>query len=182
MSRRLSSLTAAVALAAGGCGPAHEPSSREAEPAAPAGSSELLPPGPARKVCEAVTEAVSRTEMFERAELVVVGSVLEVGGHELLASRSVWYHARLRVERDFRGTAPGTLEMTAFACDRVLFEHGRSYLVFAERRRLGEMRVPAIVPVGYRQSVYRVVGDDRFANPATGEIGSAEIERGLGNG
>ena len=186
MDRRLSLLTAAVALAAGGCGPAHEPSSGEAregaEPAAPARSSESRPPGPAFKVCEAVTEGVSLAEMFERAELVVVGSVLEVGANAPLGSGSVWYQARLRIERDLRGPAAATLELTASACNRFRFEHGRSYLVFAERRSLGEMRVPAIVPVGYWQGVYPVVGDDRFANPATGEIGSAEIERRVGNG
>jgi hypothetical protein len=187
MSRSAAALLvpALLALAAGrgdGEGGGAAPSAETARAGASAIGLDPLPPGPPALRCGVLVERVTLAASVARAEVVFVGSVLAVGGNEDAGAPGrrgslPRYRARLEIRETLRGSLAPTVDVSALACNHILFDEGRSYLVFAERRRLGERRVRALVPVGYHQGVFRVSRDGGAWNASHGAVDLEDVAR-----
>lgn len=138
-----------------------------------------LPSGPSRLSGgggTAVVEHVSLDEMIERADVVFVGRVSEIGGIETVDSGSPLpfptHRVRYQVERVLRGKKVDQIDLTDPVISEAAFpaEVDKRYLVFAEWRELGEARIRRLVPSGYWQGVYEVGSDGRASNAANGAV------------
>ncbi len=133
-----------------------------------------LPPGPQRlegASGTAAVEYVSLEEMIARANLVFVGTVAEIGGTEILSRDEEGFaleanRVRYRIDRVLRGDAVDQIDITNLALGEATFPAGvgERYLIFAEWRPLGSPDNRRLVPAGYAQGVYEVVGPDRATN------------------
>ena len=114
---------------------------------------------------------VTLPEMERTATVVFVGEFthadrVRLGGSEP-GRRYVF-----RVERFLRGGPAKTVNLTMidFADLWLGVTHGTRYLVFAQRLPLGARREERLVPSGYYQGVYRMLGQQRATNRWNGVV------------
>lgn len=169
-------------------GPAEEaspPASATGERLAPLPEA---PPGPGMESMQSVIR-VTLPEMIEQAEVVFVGAVEAVGGSESvpgLERELTTHRVRFRVEHPLRGIGEGLVDITEFDSVSLSspydYASGERFLVFAEHRRLGTAPTPVLVPVGYVQGIFPMIGEETARNEINGEITLGELERRLGGG
>ena len=149
-----------------------------------------LPPGEPRLLpLRGVAERVDAEELIGRAELVFVGTVRDVGGSEVVTPAGsagepfllTRHRVRFEVSKVMRGEATDWIDVSLldFPQAHFEFEVGEEYLVFARRTELGTTRVPAVIPDGYAQGVFTMVGGGLATNRLNGTLEISRLEERL---
>ena len=146
-----------------------------------------LPAGqPRESSAEAVVGIATLDDMIANAPVVFVGRVAAIGGSEVVSPASADEGPELTVHRtrfDVVEAMRGDVSIVDVAQfdwgEPVSFEVGMSYLVFAETRQLGSLKLRYLVPYGYHQGVYEQLAPGVFGNEWNGSIAIATLEERL---
>jgi hypothetical protein len=127
---------------------------------------------------EAVTGRATLDDMIANAPVVFIGRVAAIGGSEVVSPASpdegfelTVHRTRFDVVDAMRGDTASVVDVAQFdLLEAVPFEIGASYLIFAETRQLGSLKLQYLVPYGYHQGVYEQLASEIFGNERNGSI------------
>jgi hypothetical protein len=138
-----------------------------------------LPPGPPRFVeASALVKTATLDEMIDDAPIVFEGRVTAVGGSEVVSPVDenqpvvlTVHRTRFDVMRPLHGEVPTVVDIAQLDGDQAVpFKVGEIHVVFADDLRVGTKRLPALMPYGASQGVYRQVATGVFRNDRNGSI------------
>jgi hypothetical protein len=145
-----------------------------------------LPPGPPRESsAEASVGRAKLDDMIANAPVVFVGRVTAIGGSEVVSPASADEGPELTIHRtrfdvvEAMRSDVAIADVAQFDWSSVRFELGTTYLIFAETRPLGSLKLRHLVPYGYLQGVYEQLAPGVFGNEWNGSISIATLEERL---
>lgn len=160
-----------------------------------------LPSGPIKEPTgHALIGRENREDLLSRAGVVFVGVVTGIGGSEVASpavevgdgtNSLVIYRHRVRflVERALVGDldarfgdldAEVDLSLLDLADETTYpFRIGVRYLIFANEKEIGNARYPALIPMGYRQGIFKVDGAGKSYNEVNGPLSVSAAEARL---